>query len=463
MKLMHWFFFGLVLAIVFIFSCSTKQETFHGNPAYDSLATKMYATALSSGQAYSMLTDLTTNVGARLSGSPGMEKAVVWAKTRMESLGFDKVWLEPVMVPHWVRGDVEELAVIGPEKKSLSIAALGGSRPTPKEGITAEVVEVQSFDELRALGEAARGKIIFFNRPMDKSLITPFEAYGGAVDQRGKGAVEAARAGGVAAIVRSMTMLHDDVPHTGAMRYNDSVPRVPAAAISLVGADFLSQLLAKNKKVTLNLKLSCDTLPDVETFNVIGEMTGTEKPNEVVVIGGHLDSWDKGKGAHDDGAGCVQSIEAIRLLMAMGIKPKRTIRAVLFANEENGARGAKAYAAKDRSGEKHVAAMESDGGGSTPKGFDVESDSLAFPKIARWAYLFDAIDADNIKKGGSGTDVEPLYKMGVPAIGLRVDPHRYFDYHHSDHDTIDKVNERELELGAAAMAILAYVLAQEGI
>lgn len=463
MKLMHWLFLGIVLVIVFIFSCSPKQETFRGNPAYDSLAVKMYSTALSSGQAYSMLTDLTTNVGTRLSGSPGMEKAVTWAKLQMESLGFDKVWLEPVMVPHWIRGDVEELTVVGPETKRLTITALGGSRPTPKEGITAEVIEVQSFDELKALGETARGKIIFFNRPMDRSLITPFEAYGGAVEQRGKGAIEAARAGGVAAIVRSMTMLHDDVPHTGAMRYNDSVPRVPAAAISLVGADVLSQLLAKNKKVTVNLKLNCDTLPDVESFNVIGEITGTEKPNEVVVIGGHLDSWDKGQGAHDDGAGCVQSIEAIRLLKSLGIKPKRTIRAVLFANEENGLRGAKEYAAKDRQGERHIAAIESDGGGSTPKGFDVESDSLAFPKIARWAYLFDPIDADNIKKGGSGADVGELFKIGVPAIGLRVDPHRYFDYHHSDHDVLENVNERELELGAAAMAILAYVLAQEGI
>ncbi|MBX7151227.1 M20/M25/M40 family metallo-hydrolase [bacterium] len=463
MKLTHWLFFGFILVIIFIFSCSPKQESFRGNPAYDSLATKMYATALGSGQAYSMLTDLTTNIGSRLSGSPGMEKAVVWAKSQMESLGFDKVWLEPVMVPHWVRGDVEELTVIGPEKKRLTITALGGSRPTPKEGITADVIEVHSFDELKALGETARGKIIFFNRPMDKSLITPFEAYGGAVDQRSKGASEAARAGGVAAIVRSMTMLHDDVPHTGAMRYNDSVPRVPAAAISLVGADFLSQLLAQNKKVTVNLKLSCDTLQDAESFNVIGEITGTEKPNEVVVIGGHLDSWDKGQGAHDDGAGCVQSIEAIRLLKSLGIKPKRTIRAVLFANEENGARGAKDYAAKDRPGEKHIAAMESDGGGSMPRGFEVESDSLALPKIARWSYLFIPIDAGNVKKGGSGTDVEPLYKLGIPAIGLRVVPHRYFDYHHSDHDTIDKVNDRELELGAAAMALLAYVLAQEGI
>jgi Zn-dependent M28 family amino/carboxypeptidase len=260
-----------------------------------------------------------------------------------------------------------------------------------------------------------------------------------------------------------MTSRIDDVPHTGAMNYNDSLPKVPAAAVSTVGANLLDSLLSLNHALRVRLKLSCRTLPDTESANVIGEIRGSEHPEEVVVVGGHLDSWDKGRGAHDDGAGCSHSIEALRLLKELGLTPKRTIRAVLFMNEENGTRGAKAYAAKDRPGEKPIAAIETDAGGFTPRGFGVTADSLTIDKVARWAYLFKPIDADRIQKGGGGSDVGELGRKGVPTIGLRVDGQRYFDYHHSDSDTIDKVNERELELGAISLAILCYVLAQEGL
>jgi Zn-dependent M28 family amino/carboxypeptidase len=440
---------------------------------YQDDANRIITTALASGKAYAMLSDLTASVGARLSGSPQAEKAVAWSKAQMERLGFDRVWTESVMVPHWVRGPVEEATLVGDPKLGdvpLTICALGGSIATPKDGITADVVEVKTFDELRAMGDKAKGKIVFFNRPMDRSKISTGEAYGGAVGQRGQGAVEAAKAGGVAALVRTMSTRIDDVPHTGAMNYNDAVPKVPAAAVSTLDANWLDSIMTANGTARVRLRLSCETLPDVESANVIGELRGTEKPDEVVVIGGHLDSWDKGVGAHDDGAGCVHALEALRLLKEMGFRPKRTIRAVMFMNEENGTRGGRAYAAKVREGERPIAAIESDAGGFTPRGFGVSADSATLAKnpailenVMRWAYLFEPIDADRIRNGGGGADIGELAKQGAATIGLRVDGHRYFDYHHSTSDTIDKVNERELELGAASLAILAYVLAQEGL
>jgi len=247
------------------------------------------------------------------------------------------------------------------------------------------------------------------------------------------------------------------------MRYVDSIPRIPSAAISTVGANFIDSLLSSGATVKIRLKLSCEKLPDVESANVVGELTGTEHPEDVIVVGGHLDSWDKGKGAHDDGAGVTQSMEALRILRERGLQPKRTIRAVLFMNEENGLAGGKAYAAKERAGEKHIAALETDAGGFTPRGFGVQADSSTFEKIARWAFLLSGIDADRITKGGGGADISELGRKGVPMIGLRVDGQRYFDYHHSDSDTIDKVNERELELGAIAIATLTYAIAQEGL
>jgi carboxypeptidase Q len=383
----------------------------------------------------------------------------------MEEFGLEEVHLEPCMVPHWVRGNLEEAAIISGNGKRIpvTIAALGGSVATPSNGITAGVVEVHSFEDLHKLGTKAKGKIVFFNRPFDETKYNTFEAYGGAVDQRWAGAMEASKAEGVLALVRSVTPHLDNIPHTGVMGYVDSVQKVPGVAISTYGADQLSELLRKDNWLQVYVNVSCQTLPDVESANVVGELRGTEFPNEVVVVGGHLDSWDKGQGAHDDGAGVAQSMEALRLLKQLGLKPKRTIRVVAFMNEENGGRGGEAYAAKDRPGETHIAAIESDMGGFMPRGFGVSTDSVRFEKIARWAHLFSPIWADRIVRGGGGTDISFLEKKNVPQIALIPDMQRYFNYHHSDNDTIDKVDERELELGAACLAILTYVLAQEGV
>jgi len=454
----------LPLTFIVVSLCSISYAQIGVVQRYDSAAHKIVAEALSSNRSYEMLFDLCTTIGHRISGSPQAVRAVEWAKKQMEAYGFDNVHLEPVMVPRWVRGPIEEAYLIHPSgmRESLKITALGGSIGTPPEGITAEIVEVKSFEELKRLGDKAKGKIVFFNRPMDRKSISTFAAYGGAVDQRHGGAVMAAAAGGVAALVRSMTTRIDDFPHTGGLEYVDTVKQVPGVALSTLQAERLSKLLAEGQRMKLHLKLSAKTLPDVESANVIGELRGSEKPEEIIVIGGHLDSWDVGQGAHDDGAGCVQSIEVLRILKNLGLTPKRTIRAVMFMNEENGLRGGIGYAAKDRPGERHLAAIESDEGGFMPRGFGV-ADSAAFRKIAPWAPLFASFDADLIRFGGGGSDIGPMGPKGIPLMSLMVDTQRYFDSHHSDNDNLAAVNERELALGAAAMAILTYVMAQEGL
>ena len=435
--------------------------------SYDSVASRLLGTGLTSCEAYRLLRALTSQMPHRLSGSPGAAKAVELTKKMMEEKGFDRVHLEKVMVPHWVRGPVEEAVLTGPTSKRdtrLTICALGGSIATAAGGIEAAVVEVKSFEQLHALGDAARGKIIFFNRPMDPTKLNTFEAYGGAVDQRGRGAIETAKAGGVAALVRSMTLALDDVPHTGVMGYLDSVKKVPAAAVSTVGAELLSGLLAHEKGVTVRMKLTCQTLPDEPSANVVGEITGSERPGEVIVVGGHLDCWDKGQGAHDDGGGCMQAIEALNLIKSLGLRPKRTIRAVMFMNEENGDRGGKAYpVAPERAGEKTVAAMESDAGSFTPRAIGIQADSAIVKEVQRWSPFFDRLNVSHLDVGYSGVDVSPTVERGVPGFGLGVETHRYFDVHHSDNDTIDKVNPRELEMGAIVEALLCYLVSEEGL
>ena len=317
---------------------------------------------------------------------------------------------------------------------------------------------VRSFDELKQLGAAAQGRIVFFNRPMPRVLANTFQAYGQAVDQRGQGAVEAARAGGVAALVRSMTTALDDFPHTGSMQYDPQVARVPALAVSTLGAERLATLLRAGTPVRLRLLADCATLPDVPSANVLGEIRGRELPDEVVVVGGHLDAWDAGQGAHDDGAGCVQSIGALRLLRALGITPRRTIRAVLFMNEENGLRGARAYAEAHKD-EKHFAAIETDRGGFEPKGFDTTLKGPDFVRVQQIVRALEPWGMGALIPGGGGADISVLGPMNVPLFGLIPASSRYFDLHHSDRDRIEEVNERELELGAAALAWLAWQLA----
>jgi Zn-dependent M28 family amino/carboxypeptidase len=387
-------------------------------------------------------------------------------KMMMEERGFDRVAVESLMVPHWVRGPVEKAVVLrsrARSSRSLSVCALGGSIATPPGGISGEVIEVKSFDELRSLGEQAKGKIIFFNRPMDPTKVNTFDAYGGAVEQRSRGAIEAAKVGAVAALIRSMTLALDDVPHTGAMGYEQGVPKIPAAAVSTLDANLLSDILAREKGGNVRLTLTCETLPDAPSGNVLGQITGSERPDEIILVGGHLDSWDKGTGAHDDGAGCAQAIEVLNLLKELNIRPKRTIRAVMFMNEENGSRGGKAYAEHhSRVGEKHIAAIESDRGGFTPKGFTVQSDSSLFEKLARWEPLFEDLGGCRFSRGHGGVDITPTVEKGVPGFGLLVENQRYFDYHHSDNDTIGAVNPRELELGALYEALLCYLISEEG-
>ena len=435
--------------------------------SYLSIAKAITDTALADGKAYSMLRELCYDIGHRLCGSPQAAAAVEWSRQTMIKVGLENVHLQPVMVPHWERGKVEEATIINSSIAGtvpMSISALGGSIATPELGIVAEVIEVQGLKEAASLGKKAQGKIIFYNRPMNPKTMNTFAGYGGAVDQRVHGAIEAAKVGAVAVLVRSVTTRLDRVPHTGVMQYDDNVPRIPAAAISTVDADLLSKLLKQEKNVRVRLRLDCKNYPFVESANVIGEITGTEIPEEVVLIGGHLDSWDVGHGAHDDGAGCVQAIEALRLIKILGLKPKRTIRAVMFMCEEFGIYGGPAYAdSVKKSGPKHIAAIESDRGAFTPRGFGVSADAHIVEKIKQWEYLFKEMDAARIFQGGGGPDIAPLNELGTVTIGLMVDSHRYFDYHHSANDVFDAVNDRELTLGAAAMAILAYVLAMEGI
>lgn len=455
----------ITLLVAAALCCGTLHAQTTTHERYRAVADKIVKTALRSNRSMELLTDLVTTTGHRFSGTAGAEKGVAWSRAMMTSLAFDSVWLEPVMVPRWVRGPVEKAIVHASSSRpaiELSVSALGGSVGTDPEGITAEVIEVRSFEELRALGAKAKGRIVFFNRPMDRGFVNTFMAYGAAVDQRGSGAVEAAKAGGVAALVRSMSTSINDAPHTGGMGYADSIPKVPAISVSTLDAEMLSALMKSEPAVTVTITMSATSLPEVASANVIGQLTGSEHPEEIIVIGGHLDSWDKGVGAHDDGAGCVQSIEALRILKSLGLKPKRTIRAVMFMNEENGLRGGTAYAAKERPDEKPIAAIESDMGGFAPRGFGV-TDSAAYTTIASWAEVFAPMGADKISFGGGGADISPMMQRGIPGIGLVVETHHYFDLHHTENDVLENVNERELALGSAVLAILAHLISEEGL
>lgn len=424
--------------------------------------------ALTNGQSYPMLEYLSLNIGHRLSGSPSAAAAVEYTRQQMESYGFDRVYLQEVMVPHWVRGQKEVGRIVNAKTfgtQDVNVIALGNSVGTGPDGLLAEVIEVQSLEELETLGKKnIEGKIVFFNRPMDPKHIYTGHAYGGAGDQRVKGPSAAAKYGAVGAINRSLTLALNDVPHTGTLIYEAGLPQIPAIAISTIGADYLSKALKANKGLKFYMETHCEMLPDVLSYNVIGELKGSEKPNEYIVVGGHLDSWDVGDGSHDDGAGCVQAIEAVRIFKATGIRPKRTLRAVMFMNEENGLRGGTEYAriAKEK-GEKHVAALESDSGGFTPRGFGINASNKAIAKIQSWSDLLAPFNLRKIVKGYGGADINPMKDQGVVLIGLMPDSQRYFDYHHTADDTFDKVNKRELELGAASMAALIYLIDQEGI
>jgi len=457
--------FGFALCII---SCNTELEKkiskdLSSEQRKDSSAIKkIFNSVLKEGKSYEWLRDLTQNIGGRLSGSPEAAEAVVWGEKLMNQIGLDSVWLQPVMVPHWVRGEKESASYTsnGIQKK-VPICALGFSIPTPEKGISASVIEVQTLEEAVALGNKMTGKIVFFNRPFDDTLLNTFSAYGGCVDQRVQGAAICGKFGAKGVIVRSMTNSIDDFPHTGTMTYND-LPRaqyIPAAAISSKAANALSTDLKKNPNLKFFFKQSCQTLPDAPSYNVVGEITGTETPENIFVVGGHLDSWDLGEGAHDDGTGIVQSLEVAYLFKKNKIRPKNTIRIVFFMNEENGTRGAKKYAALAKTNnENHIGGIESDAGGHTPRGFSIQANTANTKLLQSWKKLLGPYGLHDLDAGGSGADIAPLQGENVTLVGYRPDSQRYFDYHHTSRDTFDKVNKRELALGSASIASLVYLM-----
>ncbi len=422
------------------------------------------------GQAYEWLESIATEIGPRLSGSPQATAAVEYTYQILDTLGVSRVEKQEVMVPHWVRGPAEEVRIVNSKiigTQSLASLALGNSIGTGKEGLVGEVVEVQSLDEVTQIGKKGiEGKIVFFNRPLDVTRIRTFHAYGGAVDQRGSGASRAAEFGAIAVVVRSMTTALDHVPHTGSLTYQEGKPQIPAVAISTLDADLLASVVRK-EPTNVYIRTECRMLKPKQSYNVIGEIIGSTYPDEIILFGGHLDSWDVGHGAHDDGTGCVQAMEVLRILNQMNYRPKRTIRCVLFMNEENGLAGATTYAkVSNKKEEFHLAAIESDGGGFAPRGFRMQADASVFEnyasQISQWDYLLEPYDLV-FKHGGSGADIRPLMSQKGILIGLETDSQRYFDYHHSHEDTLDKVNRRELLYGAGAMTSLVYLIDRYGL
>ncbi|MEO8200030.1 MAG: M28 family metallopeptidase [Gemmatimonadota bacterium] len=410
---------------------------------------RIIAAALSDSAAFTRLGEMVDTYGHRLSGSESLERAIDWVLARMKTDGLDNPHTEPVMVPHWVRGE-ESAELIEPRRARLPMLGLGGSVGTPAGGITAEVMVATSFDDLTAHGAEARGKIVLFD--------VPFTTYGQTVQYRVNGAVAAARVGAVASLIRSVASYSIRSPHTGVMFYDSTVARIPHAAIAAEDASMLHRMIARGQKVVVHLAMNAQTLPDAPSRNVMAEIRGTARPNEVVVLGGHMDSWDVGQGAMDDGGGVVVAWQAVRLLKQLGLTPRRTIRVVGWTNEENGGRGGEAYRDAHKS-EPHVAAMETDGGVFRPLGYGFQGSDSALTVVRTIAGLLSRIGSDSILKGGGGADIEPLMDNGVPGLGLNVDGTRYFWFHHSDGDTLDKLDPREMNLCVATLAVMAYVIA----
>lgn len=429
---------------------------------------RMANEVLTHSTAYANLRILTKQIGGRLAGSPQMSKAEQWGVKALQQAGADSVYLQACQVPHWVRGAKEEARIISKRRDfvpPLQVLALGNSVGSGPQGVTAPVLEVASFDELEAKKDQVKGKIVFYNHPFDPTFIKTFHSYGEAFMYRAAGASSASKYGALAVIVRSMSHAADNHPHTGAMRYNDSFPKVPAVAIGLEDADRLSNRIKSDPDMKVYLRTNCQFLPDVTGHNVIGVLKGSEHPEEIITVGGHLDSWDVNEGAHDDGAGCVQSIEVLRAFKALGIKPKRTLHVVLFANEENGTRGATKYAAAAKeANEKHIFALESDAGGFTPRGFSMTLPAEKRAKVTAWKDLFLPYEVYDFSGEGGGTDVGQLNEqLGTPMGELIPDSQRYFDIHHAASDVFEAVNKRELELGAFSMAALIYLIDKYGL
>jgi carboxypeptidase Q len=434
-----------------------------GAEGYRAAANKIIAAARADHDVYDKLRHLTDEIGARLSGSPELDEAIAWAAKAMKDDGHD-VRTEEVMVPHWVRG-TETATMVAPRSRTLNVLGLGGTVPTAKGGITAPVVVVRSWEELESRKADVKGAIVLYDVAMPAWTEEHGSRYGDVVPYRYAGAIAAARHGAVGVLVRSVTAHSLDTPHTGAMGYDDKVTKIPAAAITVEDAELIARLVAKGKQVKVKLDLQNKTLPDAKSANVIGELRGRELPDEVVVIAAHIDSWDVGQGAHDDGAGVVVMMQALTTLRQLGMTPRRTIRVVLYTNEENGTRGAKAYfAAHEAELANHVAAIEADSGGFAPAGFEVDTaDAAAGARVVQRmkdvVALLAPLGTLTVETGHAGADIDPLVKAGVPGFGLRTEGKHYFDYHHTEADTLDKVDADELAANVAAAATIAYVLA----
>jgi carboxypeptidase Q len=418
---------------------------------YRPAADRIIDAALRDSTAWNRLAEMTETFGARFSGTPALERAIDWMLATMKEDGLQNVRGERVMVPVWVRGS-ESAQLLLPREQNLPLLGLGGSIATPPAGITADVVVVSSFSDLTSKASRAAGKIVLYD--------VPFTSYGETVQYRARGAVEAAKVGAVASLVRSVTPYSMRTPHTGGMSYDSTVRRIPAAAITVEDAQMMHRMQDRGERIRVRLMMSAKMLPDAPSRNAVAEIIGSEKPDEVVVFGGHIDSWDVGRGAMDDGGGVVVAWEAVRLLQRLGLKPKRTIRVVGWTNEENGGRGGQGYRdAHKAEVDKHVLAIESDGGVFKPLGFGFTGSDAAFEIVKQVGTLLDRIGSGAIVRGGGGADIAPIMALGVPGMGLNVDGTKYFWYHHTDADTIDKLDAREMALCVATMAVMAYVIA----
>lgn len=428
----------------------------------------LYTKAQLNHASYKLLRELTAQYPRRLAGSPGADGAVQWARRTMQQLGFDRVYLQEIKVPHWERGEAEACYVVFPDnhREKLSVLALGRSVPTPGGELLAPLYVAHDVDDIKkADPEAVKGRIVFFNAAFPDTFLQTMHGYGRAVQKRVWGPSEAARKGAVAVIIRSVTTAHDDAPHTGTLVYAGDAPKVPAAALGYLSADRLYEYWKRNKNIKVSLRINSRIFPDKTSYNVIGELTGRKHPEQIIAIGGHLDAWDVGEGAQDDGAGIVHSIGALALLKQAGYQPQNTIRAVCFMNEENGLRGGKAYAriAKEKK-EKHIVAIESDAGGFTPRGFGYSGPEAGLKQLNEWLPLFPPFTIQAIRPSGGGADIGPLHKaMSTPVMSLIPDNQRYFDFHHSHKDVFSAVNRRELELGTASVAALLYLIDQYGL
>ncbi|WP_423736665.1 M20/M25/M40 family metallo-hydrolase [Chitinophaga caseinilytica] len=453
--------------ILAVLACISVQSA--SAQASDSLAIRRLADeVLTRSTAYENLRVLTKQIGGRLAGSPQMVKAEKWGAEALKTAGADKVFTQECMVPHWVRGEKEQARIVSRRRDfvpPLNILALGNSVGTGKKGVTAPVIEIKSFDELEARKSELKGKIVFYNYPFNPTFVKTFHSYGDAVKFRAQGPSRASKYGAVAVIVRSMSHSMDNHPHTGSTRYNDSFPKIAAVAIGLKDADRLSQRIVNDPTMQVFLRTTCEMLPDTIGHNVIGELRGSEFPDQYITVGGHLDSWDNCEGAHDDGAGVVQSIEILRAYKALGIRPRYTIRVVLFANEENGTRGGVKYAALAKeNNEKHVFALESDAGGFTPRGFIMEMTDAQRARVKSWTPLLQPYGLYDFDEVGAGVDITPLGRaFGIPMAELSPDSQRYFDIHHAASDTFEAVNKRELEMGAVGMGALIYLVDKYGL